>query len=473
MTEPVSPEESSATVTDPIEQRVLEQISPSAELMARVDRVRRTLVERAEAIARSRGRPLVRALVAGSAARGTYIADRLDIDLFLLYPPDTPRSVLAEEGLALGRELVTQPEQRYAEHPYLRGEFEGFRVEAVPGYAIEDPSRPISAVDRTPFHQEYLAQRQTPEMVGQVRLTKQFLRGLGILGSEARTEGFSGYLVELLILRFGSLRGLLREARRWSIPTRLDASSRDPPRLPGEVALILPDPVDPGRNVASALSRAHLGLFILAAREYLVHPSEAWFVPYQAPRLPLEEALRRVDRRGTHVAVVELPRDTAVVDDTLYPQIFRAVRVMREALEREGFSVIGATGTAGGPRVIVVLETAESERPAIRVREGPPPGIDRVGEFLGKWEERTGELLQGPYLRPDGKLAVETRRETRRVEAILEALMPTLSLGRDLDSARQRSAAVYPLTGTTGSEPLERALADLLAKQLPWRSRST
>ncbi|EQD56874.1 tRNA CCA-pyrophosphorylase, partial [mine drainage metagenome] len=159
------------------------------------------------------------------------------------------------------------------------------------------------------------------------------------------------------------------------------------------MALILPDPVDPERNVASALSRAHLGLFILAAREYLARPSEAWFVPYQAPRLSREDARRRTGERGTHVAVVGLPRDRAVVDDTLYPQIFRAVRVMREALDREGFSVIGAAGTAGGPHVIIVLETAESERPALRVREGPPPGIDRVGEFLTKWEERTGELL--------------------------------------------------------------------------------
>ncbi len=470
MAEPSPPEESPPAVTDRIERQVLERISPSADLMARVDRVRRTLVERAETIARSRGRPLVRALVAGSAARGTFIADRLDIDLFLLYPPDTPRPVLAEEGLAVGRELVTQPEQRYAEHPYLRGDFEGFRVEAVPGYAIDDPSRPISAVDRTPFHQEYLAARQTPEMVGQVRLTKQFLRGLGILGSEARTEGFSGYLVELLILRFGTLRRLLEAARRWSIPTRLDAPSRDPPRLPGEVALILPDPVDPGRNVASALSRAHLGLFILAAREYLSCPSETWFVPYQAPRLPLEEARRRSELRGTHVAVVELPRDPAVVDDTLYPQISRAARVMREALEREGFSVLGAAGAAGGSRVVVVLETAGAERPALRIREGPPPGIDRVGEFLGKWAERSGELLQGPYLRPDGKLAVETRRETRGLEAVLQALLPTLSLGRDLDTARQRSATVHPLAEVTASEPLEWALADLLAKRLPWRS---
>jgi len=460
--------ESLASDPDQIERRVIERISPSPELRERVARVRARLVQRSEEISRARGHPLVRALVAGSAARETYISDRLDIDLFLLYPPDTPRSVLAQEGLAVGRELLTNPEQRYAEHPYLRGDFEGFQVEAVPGFAITDPAHPISAVDRTPFHQEYLAHRQTAAMADQVRLMKQFLRGLGILGSEARTEGFSGYLIELLILRFGTLRDLLRAAQHWPIPVRLDHASRDPPRLPEEVALILSDPVDPERNVASALSRAHLALFILAAREYLRHPSEEWFTPRSPARLSLPEALHRRGERGTEIVVVELPRDPQVVDDTLFPQIFRAVRVMREALEREGFPVIGATGTAGETRVVILLETAHADRPSVRLREGPPPGIDRVTEFLDKWYGRPGELLQGPYIRPDGKLAVETRREVRRVEAILEAALPTLSLGKDLDAARARSTDLRLLTSATPSEELERGLAELLTKRLPW-----
>ena len=175
-----------------IEALVAARIAPSPEMVDRVARARDGLLERVRAAAAARSSPLVRALVAGSAARGTYLSDRLDIDLFLLFPPDLPRDRLREEGLALGRAILSDPETRYAEHPYLRGRFEGFAVDAVPGYAVDDPSRPLSPVDRTPFHQAYLSSRENPELVTQIRLVKLFLRTLGIYGSEARTEGFSG-----------------------------------------------------------------------------------------------------------------------------------------------------------------------------------------------------------------------------------------------------------------------------------------
>ena len=134
---------------DRLEAQVSAQIAPTPEMQERVARVRLALVERVRAVAQERASPLVRALVAGSAARGTYLSDRLDVDLFLLFPPDLSRERLREEGLALGNAVLTETETRYAEHPYLRGRFDGFNVDAVPGFAITDPSQPLSPVDRT------------------------------------------------------------------------------------------------------------------------------------------------------------------------------------------------------------------------------------------------------------------------------------------------------------------------------------
>ncbi len=165
-----------ASEAEAVERKVGGRITPSAQFLDRVAQVRVALVERVTAAARARSSPLVRALVAGSAARGTFLQDRLDVDLFLLFPPDLSRDRLREEGLALGRAVLSNPETRYAEHPYLRGTFEGFTVDAVPGFAITDPSHPLSPVDRTPFHQEYLAARETSALVEQVRLAKQFFR---------------------------------------------------------------------------------------------------------------------------------------------------------------------------------------------------------------------------------------------------------------------------------------------------------
>lgn len=464
---PFSSGSGSDSEADRVEAAVSARISPSPAFLERVARVRTELVQRVEQAARTRGSPLVRALVAGSAARGTFLTDRLDIDLFLLFPPDLPRDRLREEGLALGRAVLSEPETRYAEHPYLRGTFEGFQVDAVPGFAVSDSTQPLSAVDRTPFHQAYLAERETPEAVRQIRLAKQFFRAIGVYGSEARTEGVSGYLVELLIVRFGTFRALLNEARRWRIPVRLAESGREPPRLPETVALILADPVDPHRNVASALSRRNLGLLILAAGAYLDRPSEQWFEVPRPTAFSREDALARIRERGTHVTVVTLPRPD-LVDDTLYPQVRKAGRAIAEELERSDFPPIGWAIAVERSHVYLVFELAYARRSAVRVQDGPPAGIDRVGNFLEKWTGPDAPVLQGPYVRADGSLAVETRRADREAEEVVRSAFPRLSLGRDLTPSDAASAVIQPLSNAADTPGLRDALCELLAKRLPW-----
>ena len=449
-----------------VEREVLVRIAPDPTLLARLAEVREHLVRRATTEANHRGIPLRRALVAGSAARGTFLHERFDIDLFLLFPPDLPRERLETEGLRLAEAILESPEKHYAEHPYLRGHFEGFTVEAVPGYAIEDPSHPLTAVDRTPFHQEYLATHLAPEQVDQVRLTKQFLRALGVYGSEARTSGFSGYLVELLIVRFGAFGALLEGAQSWRLPVRL-ATPGSRPAVPDDVALILDDPVDPHRNVATALSAQSLALFILAAREYLRVPSVSTFFPTPQIPMSLGEAKSRIAARGTHVAVVRLPRPP-LVDDILYPQLHKAERSVGAEAERLGFEVLGTSSAAGVADLWVGLETTAAILPTVRVQDGPPPGLAHADAFLAKWTAPGAPVLQGPYLHDDGKLAVDVAREERHLEGLLEAALPSLALGRDLREAAKSGAWAKSLDALDTSPELAGLLDLLLNKRLPW-----
>lgn len=455
-----------------LEAGVRQQITPSAETLEKVDRARVDLVASAEAEARRLEIPLVRAVVAGSAARGTFLSDRLDIDLFLLFPPGLPRPDLERHGLRLGRALFEEVEMRYAEHPYLRGRFAGFPVDAVPGYAIPDPAHPQSAVDRTPFHHQYLMERLSSELIEEIRLAKQFLRSLGIYGSEARTQGFSGYAVELLILRHGSLGEFLRAARGWRAPVRIEFMAGSAPRVPDETPLVMDDPVDPARNVTSALSRRNFSTLLLAARAYLADPRPVFFETLRAARLSRAEAIERVRGRGTHVVGVVLPRPP-LVDDILYPQIAKAARATAEEARRLGFSVLGSSGAAGPQTVLWLVEVASPLLPTAQPRVGPPPGADRSDSFLEKWGDRAAPVLQGPFVSEEGYLAVEGRREVCRIEPLLTAQLPQISLGRDLTRLKGPGLTVQPLEAIVESEELPLALGELLDKQLPWyRSRT-
>jgi tRNA nucleotidyltransferase (CCA-adding enzyme) len=172
-----------------------------------------------------------------------------------------------------------------------------------------------------------------------------------------------------------------------------------------------------------------------------------------------------VRERETHVLVVSLARPQAV-DDILYPQLRKAERALREEAERLGFDAVGSASAAGERELKIVLELGSALRPAVRRQAGPPPGIDRAGDFLRKWV--AAPTLQGPFVRSDGRLAVETLRAERRAEPLLADALPRLPLGRDIRVPEDASAAVVPLFEAEDEPALRAALAELLEKRLPW-----
>ncbi|WP_173424941.1 nucleotidyltransferase domain-containing protein, partial [Natrinema salifodinae] len=138
-------------------------------------------------------------LQVGSTARNTWISGDRDIDVFVRFPPELDRETLEEHGLEVGHATLPEGHEEYAEHPYVKGEVEGFDVDVVPCFRLESATEIRSAVDRTPFHTRYLQTRLDEDLAAAVRVTKQFLKGIGVYGSDLRTQGFSGYLTELLV----------------------------------------------------------------------------------------------------------------------------------------------------------------------------------------------------------------------------------------------------------------------------------
>ena len=117
--------------------------------------------------------------IVGSVAKGTYL-EGTDIDIFLTFKEGTD---LKKEGLSIARKILPDGKELYAQHPYLRGEIEGVGIDLVPCFAIDNATESISAVDRTPFHTDWVISNISG-LENEVRLTKQFLKGVraGIQG---------------------------------------------------------------------------------------------------------------------------------------------------------------------------------------------------------------------------------------------------------------------------------------------------
>jgi tRNA nucleotidyltransferase (CCA-adding enzyme) len=370
----------------------------------------------------------------GSTARATWLAGDRDIDLFVRFPPDLDRELLERYGLTVGNAVLPEGHEEYAEHPYVTGTFGEFDVDLVPCYDVENGAAAQSAVDRTPHHNAYLRERIDDGLAGDVRVFKQFLKAIGAYGSDLRTRGFSGYLAELLVLEHGGFEPLVAAAAAWQPPVVFDPEahrtrSHDDP-------LVMVDPTDPARNVASVCAAANVARLQHYARIFLEDPRVELFARVEPEPLDAAAVRAHVDRRGTTpVAVVFDAPD--IVDDQLYPQLRKSLSGVRDELDRRGFEPIRTT-TFAADRAVLFVELCHRRLPAVERHNGPPVHVGEHAEGFyetyapeeaarGRSDAHDSETgdddptdTYGPFIDGD-RYVVERRRAVTDAAALLRS----------------------------------------------------
>ncbi|MFC6836892.1 CCA tRNA nucleotidyltransferase [Halomarina ordinaria] len=351
----------------------------------------------------------------GSTARGTWVSGDRDIDVFVRFPPDLPRADLERYGLQVGRAVLPDGHEEYAEHPYVKGTVEGFDVDLVPCYRVADATDIQSAVDRTPFHDAYLSARLDADLAREVVLTKAFLKGIGVYGSDLRTKGFSGYLTELLVLAYGDLRSFLAAACDWRPPVELDPEAHG--RRSFDDPLVVVDPTDPERNVAAVCSTDNVARLVHHARVFLADPTVERFDPPAPTPLDAERMAAELDRRGTTPFALRFDAPD-LVDDQLYPQLEKSLAGVAGELDRQGFDVLRAAAFADETAVLFV-ECEVAARPAVARHDGPPVWVGgHAAGFYDKYAE-SGDVY-GPFV--DGaRYVVERERDHATARSWLES----------------------------------------------------
>ncbi|MFQ6105560.1 MAG: CCA tRNA nucleotidyltransferase, partial [Candidatus Hydrothermarchaeaceae archaeon] len=348
---------------------VLSKIKPSKKEAARLKKVSGKLQAEIERIAKKID-SRAHAAVLGSASRGTWLRYEKDIDVFLIMPLEYEKKELEEIVTKIGKKVLKKTEKRYAEHPYIKGFYDGFEVEIVPCYAIKTPAEMKSAVDRTPFHDEFV-KKNIKAKENEVRLLKQFLAGIGCYGAEAKVEGFSGYLCELLVIKYGSFKKVLKAASGWKAGKVIGIGARPAGIVKKfKSPLVFIDPVDPKRNVASALSEQKFNTFVAAAGAFLKSPRKEFFFPRKR-KVVKSELAARLEERGTDIVGIVF-RAPDVIDDILYTQLRRALKIIVGVLEREEFSVVGRDFFVENGRIFLLIELDSIELSASRLHTGPP-----------------------------------------------------------------------------------------------------
>ncbi|RKS81552.1 tRNA adenylyltransferase [Haloarcula quadrata] len=392
----------------------------------------------------------------GSTARGTWTAGDRDVDVFVCFPPSIDRETLEEYGLAVGHDVLPDGREEYAEHPYVVGEREGYAVDLVPCYAVEDATEIQSAVDRTPFHTRYLQERLDDNSAAEVRVAKQFLKGIGVYGSDLRTRGFSGYLTELLVLEFGGFRAFLEAVADWHPPVRLDPDDHGSETFDDPLVVI--DPTDPERNVAAVLSETNVATLQHYARDLLAEPRVSLFTEDDPCPFEAADVEAAVSQRGTTPVALRFAAPD-VVDDQLWPQLRKSLDGLCSELDRRGFEVLRSAAfvedDSGEPETldtetrgrdaVLLLEFAVAEQPAVERHEGPPVHVrEHASGFFQKYDDNSE--VAGPFIDGDRYVVERQRTFTTATGFLSSAAVYDVGLGQRIESALENGYEV--LVGT-------------------------
>ncbi len=410
---------------DRIQTSVLSRIKPKEEEKIRLQALAQSIIDRINDIGKEEGIQISAKLV-GSSARGTWLSGERDLDIFIMFPPLVKRQHLEDKGLYIARKIAAESEgfeERYAEHPYIHAVFSGFEVDLVPAFSVESASGIKSAVDRTPFHNSYVASR-IRGLEDEVLLLKQFMKGIEVYGSELRTHGFSGYLCELLIIHYGSFMNVLEAACSWMPGIIIDIEKCS--SVVHTEPMVMIDPTDPARNVASALSLDNLCIFIDKAFEFLNNPSETFFSERITEPLDDNGFKRTMDARGTSLIAIEFNAPD-VVEDVLFPQLRKMEESVGEMLERYDFRVYNS-GVWADEKARVIFELESGELPHVKKHAGPQVWSGKhVSAFKSKYKD--SNTFSNVYIK-NGRYMVEIPRKYTQAKKLIESEVTKCGLGK-------------------------------------------
>jgi len=224
-----------------------------------------------------------KAVLGGSFAKDVWLSGDYDVDIFVKFSmkhKDDDLSDLLEKALK-----PSNPERVHGSRDYFWVKKNNIKFEIVPVLAISRSEQAQNVTDFSPLHVAW-ANEHGAGLKDDIRLLKQFCKANGVYGAESFINGFSGHVVDILVIHFNGFLNFLKAASTWKTSKKIIVDHYNKykgktllflNKSKTEGPLVVIDPVQPERNAAAALSLEKLNVFLKAAKAFLKKPSIDFF----------------------------------------------------------------------------------------------------------------------------------------------------------------------------------------------------
>ncbi|MBI2665450.1 hypothetical protein HYX12_02405 [Candidatus Woesearchaeota archaeon] len=359
-----------------VTKKVLENISPSETEKKEFQTVVSHFLRKLNSIL-----PDAQAILGGSGAKLTWLSGNKEVDVFVQfnYHKFSERS---EELSSILEKLLKSafPKNKitklHGSRDYFQVQIDSFIFEVLPILKITKAQQAKNITDISPLHAVWVGKHLKNK--GQVLLAKQFCKANGLYGAESHIQGFSGYVLEILIAFYKDFEALLKASLKWKDKEVIDPEKYYPK---GDASfylnkskqlspIIVVDPVDKNRNAAAALSLEKLQLFQKLAKGYLTSPDRQYFIKQDFD-------LETLKSLGGNIAVIEVV-PLAGKRDVIGSKLLKSFEFLRKSLAP--FSI----KKAGWEWDKFYFVLGKRELPKEEIRKGPPVGMTEFAQDFKK-----------------------------------------------------------------------------------------
>lgn len=356
-------------------------------------------------------------VLGGSGAKGTWLKGTHDVDIYVKFNPKKYK------GKDISKILSTELKKKFSRVSTLHGSRDYFQVvkekftfEIVPIMDIKKASEAFNITDISPLHTQWVGKYS--KLADDIRLGKAFCRAHSCYGAESYIRGFSGYVLEILVIHYGSFEKFIKAVVNWKPKEHIDFAKHgvELNRAKTQSPLILIDPVQPDRNAAAALSREQYETLIAAAKRFVKNPSEEFFIKKE---LTVEDL--KAKAKGKALVLFEVVPLTGK-EDVVGAKLLKAFNYIKKIFLREGFTVYDASWSWNKNALFYFIVNPDL-LPEFKVHYGPKVSQER---HSSRFREKNKKY---EVFEDKGRLCAKIPRKFRDAKSFSSNLVKDKSIG--------------------------------------------
>ncbi len=342
-------------------------------------------------------------VLGGSIAKDTWIKGDSDIDVFAVFNKKYSKENISKILEKRLKEMKFKIKKIHGSRDYFQVRQGDYNLEVVPILNVKNAKEAKNITDVSPLHVKWV--RKHKRLLNEIRLVKAFCKANKLYGAESYIKGFSGYVLEILTIYYGSFEKLISNSKKWKEELVIDIEKHyDGLNESKKSPLIVIDPVQNNRNAAAALSLEKFNKFIEIAKEFKRNPSEKFFV------------LNKINDEDLRGALILEAKALKGKKDIIGSKLLKALDFIAKRLKEEGYE-IEDYDWEWSEKIKFWYFVKENELSEKYRHYGPPIKEEKhLEEFRRKYKKYK-------LLRDDGRVYIELKRKHKDVFSFVKSLL--------------------------------------------------